>query len=87
MEGIDNTVRNVIRDFRIKKGKDPPQLAVTRDVYRRMVAEYAPQKRYANPAEWAGRKISTIYGVPVVITNDPTRYDKNGCYRTSIIKE
>ncbi len=83
---IDNTIRDVIRSFREKKGKDPPQLSVTRDVYKKMVTEYRPSYGRASPAQWAGRKITTLYGVPIVITRDETRYDKNGCYRTSIVK-
>ena len=83
---MDNTIRDVIRSFRESHGKDPPQLAVTRDVYREMLKEYAPYKRLPSPAMWAGKKIAAIYGVPLVITNEATRYDKNGCYRSSIVQ-
>ncbi len=84
MDTIDDTVRHLLRGYRLAMGKDPSELRITKEVYKKLVKEYTPMKQYANPALWARKSIYSLYGVPLIITNNYSRFDKNGCTRTGL---
>ena len=82
---LDDTVRGVIYKYRVKHDNiDPPMLQVTPRVYRDLKGEYLNTRNNATPATWYGSKLEKIYGVPIVVTERATRFDKNGCYAAGI---
>ena len=83
---IDETVRNTIYRYRVKHdNNDPPWLQISPEVYRDMKLEYKNSRNNTSPAVWFGTVLDKVYGVPIVVTEKATRYDKNGCYQAGII--
>ena len=82
---LDDEIRNLIRDYRIKHGKDPPCLNMHPTTYTDVVGAYSSVRRQFSPFQAATTNVNgQVYGVPIILSTSVgkvnySKKDRNGC--------